>query len=146
MSEQDGSVTLSWGDGEYRFRLAFGQWAELQEAVNRSRVALGAPMIGPAELLQAMIRGNAWPAEVREVLRLGLIGGGMKSDRALVLIKRHVEGAAWAHSLAVAGSVLARSMFGPPDDTAGKETPPADAETTAADQSSFPASMGSALQ
>ena len=36
--------------------------------------------------------GDAWPHEVREVIRLGLIGGGMKTDRALVLVKRHVEG------------------------------------------------------
>lgn len=146
MSEQDGSITLDWGDGQYRFRLAFGQWAELQEAVNRPRVAMGAPMIGPGELLQAMARGNCWPHEVREVLRLGLIGGGMKSDRALVLVKRYVEQAPWARNNALAGNVLARSMIGPPDDDVGKETPPADAETSAADHSDSLTSTGSVLQ
>ena len=145
MSAEDGSVTLAWADGDYNFRLAYGQWAELQEAVNRPRIAIGAPAIGPTDLLQLMARGNCWPHELREVIRLGLIGGGMKPDRALVLVKRHVETAGWAHNAAVAGTVLARSMMGPPDDPVGKE-PPATTAGTTPDPSDFPASTASVLQ
>ena len=67
------------------------QWRELQESINKPRLEIGEPPIGPMGLLRALLDGNAWPNDVREVIRLGLIGGGMKSDRALVLIKRHVE-------------------------------------------------------
>lgn len=87
----DGSVVIEWGGDEYKFRLAIGEMRELFELVNRPRVAIGAPVIGPMTLLQSLQKGDCWPADVREIIRLGLTGGGMKTDRALVLIKRLVE-------------------------------------------------------
>jgi hypothetical protein len=87
----DGSVMIEWGGEEYKFRLAIGEMRELYEAVNRPRLSIGAPIIGPVDLLNTLQGGNGWPDTVREIIRLGLIGGGMKGDRALVLIKRFVE-------------------------------------------------------
>ena len=106
MSSEDGSVSLQFGDGEYTFRIAFGQWRELQESINKPRLEIGELPIGPMALLRCLLEGNAWPHDVREVIRLGLIGGGMKTDRALVLIKRHVEGAPYFQNMPTARTVL----------------------------------------
>ena len=146
MSAEDGSVTLAFGDRDYPFRVAFGQWRELQESVNKPRLEIGEPTVGPMGLLRALLNGDAWPHDVREVIRIGLIGGGMKADRALVLVKRYVEGAAYFSAVPTARTVLQTAMFGPPDDAVGKETTPAAPETPATGQSGSGNSTGSVLQ
>src|SRR4030095_7454945 len=144
MSKEDGSITLRFGDGEYAFRLAYGQFRELQESINRPRIDIGEPPIGPKTLLLALFNTDAWPHDVREVIRLGLIGGGMKADRALVLIKRYVEARPYFQSVPLARTVLQTAMFGPPNDQVGKE--PAPEAETATNGSNSPQSTGSALQ
>ena len=147
MSSEDGSVTLEFGGEEHTFRIAFGQWRELQESINKHRLEIGEPVLGPMGLLRAMLDGNAWPHDVREVIRLGLIGGGMKADRALVLVKRHVEGRAYFNSMPTARTVLQFAMFGPPDDPVGKEPTPATPDETAnSDPSGALNTTGSVLQ
>jgi Phage tail tube protein, GTA-gp10 len=148
MSKEDGTVTLTFGDDEYPFRIAFGQWRELQESVNKPRLEIGEPPAGPMTLLRALGEGNAWPFDVREVIRLGLIGGGMKSDRALVLVKRYVESRPHYESMLTARVVLHCAMFGPPDDPVGKEPTPASEPETPAETnpSGFLNSTASVLQ
>jgi Phage tail tube protein, GTA-gp10 len=146
MSTEDGSVTLQFGGEEYTFRIAFGQWRELQESINKPRLEIGEPPIGPMALLRALLNGDSWPHDVREVIRLGLIGGGMKGDRALVLVKRHVESRAYFNALPTARTVLQYAMFGPPDDAVGKEPTPAAPETATADPSGALNSTASVLQ
>jgi Phage tail tube protein, GTA-gp10 len=131
MSAEDGSVSLAFGDGEYCFRIALGQWRELQEAVNKPRLEIGEPVIGPMALFTAIMSGNAWPYDMREVIRLGLIGGGAKPDRALVMVKQYVEARPPFQSLPIARTILQYAMFGPPDDPAGKAPAPVDPETPA---------------
>ncbi len=71
MSLEDGSVTLrNSAMRRYTFRIAFGQWRELQESVNRPRLELGEPPLGPMVLLRCLLDGNAWPHDLREVIRL----------------------------------------------------------------------------
>jgi hypothetical protein len=143
----DGLVTLTdWGE-EIQFRLAIGEFRQLQDAINRPRAELGLPALGPTELFRSLVALNAWLHEVREVLRLGLIGGGMKPDRALVLIKRHVEvDGAYKQSCEMAAAILGRALYGPPDDPVGKEPTPAEPEPATTSQSGFPISTGSVLQ
>jgi hypothetical protein len=145
MSGEDGTVALMFGDGEYSFRIAFGQWRELQESINKPRLEIGEPVLGPMGLLRAMLDGNAWPHDVREVIRLGLIGAGMKSDRALVLVKRHVERGAYFAHMPTARTILQAAMFGPPEDQVGKEPTP-QTETAATDGSGSPGSTEQVLQ
>ena len=146
MSLEDGTVSLVFGDGEHAVRIAFGQWRELQESINKPRLEIGEPPIGPMALLRTLLEGNAWPHDVREVIRLGLIGAGMKSDRALVLVKRHVEGRPYFQSMATARTVLQYAMFGPPDDLVGKEPTPSEPETATEDRSGSLNSTASVLQ
>jgi hypothetical protein len=149
MSQADGKITLTeWGK-PVEFRLAIGDCEQLQEVINRGRVALGLPAVGPTALFKLMATGDAWPHEVREVLRLGLIGAGMKTDRALVLIKRHIEPPGqFVQASAMACAVLGAALYGVPDDPVGKEpTPAGDPETPATtDLSGSPSSTGSVLQ
>jgi hypothetical protein len=78
----DGGIELFWGDGEQRFRMAIGQFRELQEKVNLRRLKIGAPMVGPMDLVRQLQANNAWPDDVRDVIRLGLVGGGMEPAAA----------------------------------------------------------------
>jgi hypothetical protein len=74
-----GEITLDFGDGTHTFRLRLGELRELQDKTD----------CGP-ELLHAKMQAKAWRVDdVRETLRLGLIGGGMKPIEALTLIKRY---------------------------------------------------------
>ena len=130
MSAEDGSVTLQFGDGEYSFRLAYGQFRELQDTVNRWRITAGIPPVGALDLAQALQRGGAWPEDAREVIRLGLIGGGMKPDRALVLVKRHVENKPFFPSMLLAQAILMTALVGPPSDPVGKEPSVPEPETS----------------
>jgi hypothetical protein len=149
VSQADGKITLTeWGK-PVEFRLAIGDCEQLQETINRPRVALGLPALGPTGLFKLMATGDAWPHEVREVLRLGLAGAGMKTDRALVLIKRHVEPAGrFVEASAMACAVLGAALYGVPDDPVGKEpTPAGEPEAPATtDQSGSLNSTGSVLQ
>jgi hypothetical protein len=135
----DGSVTLAWAGEERKFRLAIGQLRELQENVNRWRVNIGAVPIGPSSLLRLLMGGDAWPDEVREIVRLGLIGGGEVSI-ALVpgLIKRYVDDRPLVESTQVAQAVLLSAMVGVPDDPVGKK--PKRRRKTRATSSASPAS------
>jgi hypothetical protein len=144
----DGIVTLEhWGE-PVDFRLGIGDCRQLQEAINRPRIELGLTALGPTSLIRLLVTGDAWPHEVREILRLGLVGAGMKSDRALVLVKRHVDPAGqWKEACAMAATVLGAALYGPPDDPVGKETTPAAPDPPATtSQSGSLKSTGSVLQ
>jgi hypothetical protein len=57
---------------------------------------------------------------VREPIRLGLIGGGMKPDKAMQAVRNHVDENPLAHSVLVAYEVMRSAMFGiPVDDPVG---------------------------
>jgi hypothetical protein len=143
----DGSVVIEWGGEEYKFRLAIGEMRELYELVNRPRVAIGAPVVGPMELLTSLQGGNGWPSEVREIIRLGLIGGGMKTDRALVLIKRFVDPPGMLLAAEVVAYKVLLSALTPSetDEPVGKPGP-ADNEAATSTGSASPPSTAPVLQ
>jgi hypothetical protein len=82
--------------------------------------------------------------DVREVIRLALIGGGMKPTPAFMLVKRYCDDRPLGESLAIAHAVLLSAVVGVPGDDVGKE--PADLAATGATASSDPLSTGSGLQ
>lgn len=138
----DGSIDLDWADGHHRFRLALGQLRELQEKINGPRVALGATPIGPFTLLQLAVARDLWPQEVREIVRLGLIGGGMKPIDALALVIRYVDERPLLESLPPAALILRAALVGVPDDNkTGKKKRQKRSMTTG---SSSPPSTGTA--
>ena len=78
----NGEVELTWGDGQHKFNIAKIKSAlELEEKCDA----------GVAEIFQR-IRDSHWQInDVRETLRIGLIGGGATPDKALRLINRYCE-------------------------------------------------------
>lgn len=110
----DGSVELSWADGTYKFRLAIGQLRELQEKCRA----------GPFAIMSRLRDGTWYVDDVREVIRLGLIGGGMPSTDALVLVVRYVEGQPWQQSVPIAFSILLAALIGIPDEKPSKKDQP----------------------
>lgn len=87
----DGGISFFWGDDEHSFRLAIGQFRELQECVNLRRIKLGAGIVGPMTLLNALRTSDAWPDDVRDIIRLGLVGGGMEPKEAHRLLKTYFD-------------------------------------------------------
>jgi len=112
----DGSTTLFWGDEEHRFRIAIGEFRELQEKINGRRAASGLPAIGPTTLANSIRANDAWPDDVRDVLRIGLIGGGKKPHEAHQLLVQYFDRRPPADSYLVAFAVLVGAFLGAPDD------------------------------
>lgn len=81
-------------------------------------------------VIMARLEGGAWRvADVRETIRLGLIGGGMDPKAAHAVVLRHVDANphGYAPSALVAYEVVRQAMFGiPKDDPVGREDGGAD--------------------
>lgn len=88
---------------------------------------------GIAQVMRRLETGAWYVNDVRETIRLGLIGAGMTPEKAMAAVKLHVDGnpSGLAPSVLIAHAVLAAVMVGVPDDPVGK-TQAADAETKAA--------------
>jgi hypothetical protein len=118
---RDGKVTFAWGDGEeHTFRLSIGQWDDLQEETE----------CGPFELFRRMAAGSWRVKDIRQTLRLGLMGGGMQAIPATSLVARHVTFP--AEHVDAAMRVLHAGLFGPAEDNVGKK---ADAEEARSESS-----------
>jgi hypothetical protein len=107
---RDATIRLEWGDGEHTFRLAILQLEELQEKLD----------LGPEEIAERLL-GITWRTQhVREVLRIGLIGGGAKPEEALALVKRYVDQSPWTANKHIARAVLLAALVGARDEPVGK--------------------------
>lgn len=74
--------------------------------------------------------GGDWRVDdVRETIRLGLIGGGMTPSDAYLLVATYVDARPLAENISLAAEVLLHAVIGDPDDPVGK--PEAETETTA---------------
>jgi hypothetical protein len=117
----DASIEFEWGDGQHKFKLALGQLRELQEKINQPRIMIGAEPVGPYSLLDLARRKDLWPHEVREVIRLGLIGGGAKPLDALTLVARYVDNRPLLENMQPVVLILTAALVGVPDDVVGKK-------------------------
>lgn len=107
-------ITLEWADGEYDFRLGIGELRELQERTRRTKNVAGEyEYFGPMRLFE-MLSGSDWMVDdVREAIRIGLIGGGIKPIEAARLVKRYVEEVPdWTVNCKVAANVVAAACLG----------------------------------
>lgn len=118
---RNGAVDLDFGDASHVFRLALGELEELQEKTG----------VGPFVLLNRLINGDWRLADVRETLRIGLVGGGMEPIAALNLVRRYVDRrAAWLANSSLARLVMLAALAGAPEEEPGKDGAPK-AETEA---------------
>lgn len=77
------AVELDWADGTYTFRLGLGEIEELERKLD-----LGIFQI--VTRLSPVIR-TCKLSDISEVLRVGLIGGGMKPTDALAKVRKYVD-------------------------------------------------------
>lgn len=106
---RDARVELDWADGTYSFRLAWGELARLQEACDA----------GPLVILDRLTNGTWRVEDISNVLRLGLIGGGMEPSAALKKIRAYVEDRPPVENALFAQAVLAVACHGAPEEPLG---------------------------
>lgn len=86
---RDSQIVLEWADGEYSFALRVAQVEELEAiSQNPSTGKLG---IGFGAIWTRVMDGTWYISDVRNVIRLGLIGGGLGAVEANRLIKSYVD-------------------------------------------------------
>lgn len=108
---RDASITLPWADGDYTFRLAWGELIKLQEACDA----------GP-QLVLDRLTARTWRMEdIASVIRLGLIGGGMEPAKALKLTRDYVESRPPLENRMLARGILALALHGAPDEPPGEQ-------------------------
>ena len=107
---RDASITLDWADGQHIFRLAWGELIMLQEACDA----------GPQVVLHRLQTGTWRLGDIRETIRLALLGGGATPDVALKLVRDYVEARPPIENVQLAVGVLAIALLGPTDETPGE--------------------------
>ncbi|ETR76012.1 hypothetical protein X566_15575 [Afipia sp. P52-10] len=78
---------------------------------------------GIAAILQRLADGTWRLNDVRETIRLGLIGGGMSPEKAMAAVKNHVDENPLASSVLIAYAVIEAALVPPRGDDVGKELP-----------------------
>jgi len=113
-----GQISINWGDGEHTFALKIKQLIELQEKCDA----------GPPFIL-SRLEGGSWRVnDVRETIRLGLIGGGASVTDALKLTINNVDDQPLGQNALFAQVILSAALFGAPEglEDAPPEKPTAD--------------------
>jgi len=121
----NGEITLQWGDGEHKFNIARLRCVlELEEKCD----------CGIAEII-ARLRDGKWKFnDIRETIRLGLIGANQVTpDKALMLVQRYVDDRPWSENVLPAQAILFAALVGVIGDNPEKK---AQAEQDAANRSS----------
>lgn len=115
---RDAKIQITWADGDYVFRLGWGEIAELQEKTDA----------GPYVVLNRL-HLHQWRIEdISNVIRLGLIGGGMEPVKALKLVRSYVEARPPLESHPYAVAILSAGLIGSEDEKLGEAEAPNQAE------------------
>lgn len=106
-----GTRTIVWANGEDQFCIAkVGLILDLEDKCDAGFA-----------VIMARLETGTWKLnDVRETIRLGLIGGGMKPEKAMAAVRNHVDSNPLAHSVLVAYECVRVAMFGVPDDPVGQ--------------------------
>lgn len=123
-------VEMEWGDGEYTFTLKMPQIEELEAVC--ANPTTGKAGIGLGAIWVRVMDGGWYASDLRHIIRLGLIGGGVGAVEANRLCKTYVD-AVPLHGpvtnmdpnspLAVAQAILIAAIAGMENEDAGKKTP-----------------------
>lgn len=108
---RDARIELTWADGDYSFRLGWGQLSELQDRVN----------CGPFFLLNRLKTGEWRVEDISNIVRLGLIGGGMSPVTALNLTRKYVEERPPLENHEIACIILQAGLIGSPEEPVGEQ-------------------------
>lgn len=101
---------ITFADGEYDFRLAWGQLVELQEQTDS----------GPMVVLDRLHTGTWKVGDISHVIRLGLIGAGTPPPTARTLTVRYVEERPPLENVLLATVILKAAVMGAPEEVVGE--------------------------
>lgn len=113
----NGTVSIVWAGGEDQFCLSkVGLILDLED---KCKAGIG--------VIAGRLESGAYGInEVRETIRLGLIGGGKTPDQAMSAVRNHVDENPLSHSVLLAYAIVRAVLFGAPaDDHVGKQEPEA---------------------
>jgi hypothetical protein len=111
---RDAKIDLDWADDTYSFRLGWGELAELQEKTDA----------GPYVVLHRL-HSHQWRIEdISNVIRLGLIGGGMEPASALKKVRMYVEQRPPLENHSFALAILSSGLLGAPEEPVGEQEAP----------------------
>lgn len=97
-----GETTIDWADGTYTFRLTLAGAIELESKCD-----------SPIAVIHHRLIANAYKvSDVRETIRLGLIGGGLDPVKALALVRSYVEDRPLAESWIIARTIMGGMFYG----------------------------------
>lgn len=107
------SAVILWPGGEHAFRLGIAELETIQQKTD----------CGPEHVLLALNSGTWHVTHLVEIIRCGLIGGGMNHVEALKLVRKTFE----LHPLIAfkvpCQEILSAALFGPPEDPVGEPSP-----------------------
>ena len=106
-------IETPFADKKYAFEMKWERIVEWEETFNKS-------MFGTFNEMVERRTGRA--SEVREIIRLGLIGGGTKPTEALRLVGRYVENRPLSESVPVALEIVEAALFGAPESEPDEST------------------------
>lgn len=134
---RDAKITRDFGDGTYAFRLGFGELVELQEQCDCGPWYLLAMFasLDKASFLPDPVKGLS-PKHVAQIIRLGLIGGGMPAGDALKKVRMYVEQRPANEWLNLAFEVMIAGLEGAPDEPVGESVARTQAESNSNEASS----------
>lgn len=114
---RDAKIDLDFADGHYDFKLGWKELISLQERLE----------MGPYMIQKRLLLGEWRIQDLAEVIRWGLIGGGLTAPEATKLVRLYVErqppmsappGEIEKSSLGVASAVIAAALIGAPEENA----------------------------
>lgn len=111
MKPVNGSIRFVWAGDERYFRLRIGELRELQTLCDA----------GPEEIKDRILAGKWRVDDLREILRLGLIGGGMEPMKVIALLKLHFDDVEPLKNKTPAFLVITAGLCGDPTDEVGKK-------------------------
>lgn len=109
---RDGSCVVAFNGQETYFKLAWRELMKIQEACDA----------GPYLVLDRLVSGKWKLQDISEVIKWGLIGGGMKPADAIKLVQVEVEGRRPLENLVIAQMVLGAGVVGAPEEDVGKKS------------------------
>jgi hypothetical protein len=109
-------VRRFFGDADHDFQLNIGELVELEEDLNAGAGLVRARLTPGLQLPF----GEARVKDIRTVLRLGLVGGGMPKERAWLMVERHVRGGDLGECALLAYVVVSAALVGSPEEALGE--------------------------
>lgn len=117
-----GTISLDWANGEDVFCVAqVGHVLDLEEKCGAGIFEIAERLEGSLNAAaDGLLGGKARLNDVRETIRLGLIGGGKDPAHAMAIVRRHVDGRPLLESVLLAYHIIGAALRGVPGDEVGK--------------------------